>query len=355
MEEGEQAPRWRRRETPYQRWQKEEGIPVVAGSYVGDLYSTEVAPWPRIGQAGAFVNLADQEQDDGWVIEIAPGGQTEVLHHFFEASTYILTGHGATTFWQEGHPKQTVEWGRGSLFSPPLNCYYQHFNHDGQHPARMFTVTNAPMMINLMRSVDWVFGDSYVFADRYDGRENYFTDPGKRITKREWATNFVPDVRTFTLEDNPGRGIGNVRMGFAMAGNQLAAHMSEFPSGHYKQGHWHGVGAHVIILSGQGYSLLWFDGEERRKVDWKDGSVLSPKEGEWHQHFNTGQESSRYLAIRLGGLDTNWSSRAPAEAGFYSGIAYDHEDPAIYDLYASECTRNGAKVVMPRPNYVATG
>jgi len=93
-------------------------------------------------------------------------------------------------------------------------------------------------------------------------------------------------------------------MQFILANNQSVGHCSQFPPGTYKRAHRHGVGAHVIILDGQGYSLLWFEGEERRRVDWKDGSVISPKEWEYHQHFNTGPTAARYIAFRLGDLNT---------------------------------------------------
>ena len=123
--------------TPYDRWEVGEGIPTYTGAYVSDLYNCEVKPWARFGQKGAIANLAGQQQDDGWIIEIAPGGQTDPVHHMFEATYFVVSGQGATTFWQPGKPKQTVEWKEGSLFSPPLNAYYQHFNHDGQKPARL--------------------------------------------------------------------------------------------------------------------------------------------------------------------------------------------------------------------------
>ena len=136
-------------------------------------------------------------------------------------------------------------------------------------------------------------------------------------------------------------------MGFLLSNNQMPAHRSDFPSGTYKAGHRHGVGAHVIVLTGQGYSLLWFEGEERRKVDWTDGSVLAPKEGEFHQHFNTGPTPARYLAFTLAGLDLG---RAGQDGRPFQ-INYDDEDPAIYEEYQRECAKNGAKVVLPRPAY----
>ena len=55
-----------------------------------------------------------------------------------------------------------------SVFSPPLNCYYQHFNLDGQSPARLFSVTHCPTVINsigeVLSSTDFVFNNSYVFT-----------------------------------------------------------------------------------------------------------------------------------------------------------------------------------------------
>lgn len=338
------------RASPYQLWLQGEGIPSHRGSYLESLYTAEVKPWARVGQNAAFVNLADQEADDSWILEIAPGGKTEPLHHMFEAGVFVVEGRGATTFWQAGKPKQTVEWQRGSIFSPPLNCAYQHFNLDGQRPARLFSVTNAPMVINLYRNPDFAFNCDYVFEDRYAGENDYFSARGEQVEEQLWKTNLVPDIRAFTLKEQPTRGFGNLRMGFLLANNQMAAHCSDFPAGSYKAGHRHGVGAHVIVLDGEGYSLLWFEGEERRRVDWRDGSVLSPKAHEYHQHFNTGSTPARYLAFRLGALDPG---RLAGEAGGGAPdqIEYEQEDPAVYEMYAEECAKQGAKVVLPRPAY----
>lgn len=342
-----------RAQTPYQQWQQAEGIPVNRGSYVDNLYTLELGPWARTGQKGAFVNLAGQEEDDAYVLEIAPGGRTEVLHHLFEETIYVLEGRGTTAFWSasDSSKKQTVEWQRGSLFSPPINCHHQHFNLDGRHPARMFAVTNAPMLINIFRSPDFVFGDSYPFTERYDGSEGFFRDPGRFAGVNLWQTNFVPDVRGFGLEEHGNRVPGDMSMQFHLANNQMRCHLSEFAPGLYKRAHRHGAGAHVVILTSEGYSLLWLEGEERRKVDWKDGSVLSPMAMEYHQHFNTGPTAARYLALRLGELDTRRRQGLSYDEREIDGIPYDEEDPTIYDQYVEECAKNGAEVVLTRPAY----
>jgi quercetin dioxygenase-like cupin family protein len=345
MSETQTSRRGVRRGSPYQQWQQGEGIPVYRGAYIENLYTLALAPWSRMGQNGAFVNLAEQEADDAYVVEIAPGGQTAVQHHFFEATVYILSGRGATTLWQEGGKKQTLEWQQGSIFSPPLNCSYQHFNLDGEQPARLFAVTGAPTMMNLVRNPHFIFHCPYAFTDRYGGQDDYFTSPGHRdeTRAREWVTNFIPDIRAFHLDENDPRGLGSFRMGFTLGGNQMVGHSSGWPPGTYLYGHRHGPGAHVVILEGQGYSLLWFEGEPRQQVYWQDGSVLSPQDWQYHQHFNTGPGPVRYVAFRMGDLD-------PRKPGAPDQIGPDQEGPAIYAQYVAECAKNGVQVTMPPPN-----
>src|SRR5437867_3159393 len=216
-----------RRQSPYQAWQQSEGIPINHGSYIMDLHEVPVAPWARFGQRGAFANLGAQEKLDTYVLEIAPGGETKVARHCFEVSIYVLSGRGATTIWLPGKEKQTVEWQRGSIFSPPLNTFYQHFNLEGQTPARLFAMTTAPRMINLFRTPDFVFNAQYVFSDRYNAQDNYFTDPGEHLGWRQYRTNFIPDIRAFKLDDYSQRGAGGNNMHFTLANNSVGGHVSE--------------------------------------------------------------------------------------------------------------------------------
>ena len=79
-----------------------------------------------------------------------------------------------------------------------------------------------------------------------------------------------------------------------MAKNNSRAHISEFPVGTYKKAHRHGPGAHLLILSGEGFSMLWQEGTEYRKAPWKvGGMVIVP--ATICSHF--GATRARYLAI----------------------------------------------------------
>ena len=125
----------------------------------------------------------------------------------------------------------------------------------------------------------------------------------------------------------------------------MNSHISQFPVGTYKKAHAHGPGAHVIILSGEGYSLMWPEGEEPRRYDWEVGTLIVPPNIWFHQHFNTGTTPARYLAFKHEGVAVRnaqgvpkaWISRRVGG----DQIDYADEAPAVRKTFAEALARHG--------------
>ncbi len=342
----------------YREWQVQEGVPVVTGFYVEDLGTLELAPWPRKGGLGAFVNLEGTGGvNDMQLLEIPPGGASNPGRHMYEAMAYVISGRGSTAVWYDEARKQTFERGTGSLFAIPLNACDRLFNASGSRPARLAFVTNAPTVMNLFHSQQFIFDNPFVFKDRFSGEDGYFSGDGKlyrRSRNRVWDTNLVPDVRTIRLHEWKERGAGGRNVLLELAQNSMGAHISQFPVGTYKKAHRHGPGAHVVILDGVGYSTLWEEGQEPTRVSWKPNSVVVPPANWLHQHFNTGSEPARYLALKFTGrryfvLKDFAVGGDRADVSIKLGgvqLEYEDEDPAVHATFEAELARNGAKCRM---------
>ena len=340
------------RRTPfYDVWQEQEGIPIYRVFHVDNLATMELGPWNRFGGNGAFINLADSHITSAMMVEIPPGKSLHPVRHLFETWVFVVEGEGATMFEQPGYAKSTLRWKTRSLFGPPLNVRYQHRNLNAGRAARLLMVTNAPLTFNLYHNDKFVFDNPFVFGDRYKGEEDFFHLEPHYLGGRVVRLNFVPDTLEFQLIQWKLRGAGAKSFHLSMSDHTMAAHLSEFEVGTYKKAHRHGPGAHVIVLCGRGYSLLWQEGKERVRVDWKEGSMFSPPDGWYHQHFNTGSEPARYLALRRGG-----SPEHPLRIGLQASneergaeqIEYENEDPAIYAMFEEELRKNGVQIRQPR-------
>jgi quercetin dioxygenase-like cupin family protein len=343
----------------YEAYQRREGIPVVTGFAVEDLHTVEVRPWARRNALGTFVNLdGTGGTNDAYVLEIPPGGATEPQQQLYEEMVYVLDGNGSTQVWYDENKKVSFEWKAGSLFAIPVNARHRHFNGRGDQPARYLAVTNAPVVINLFHNLDFVFNTPFTFDDRFAGQDNYFDGEGKFMRayngRATLETNFVPDTHNIELQALAARGAGGRNISFELAHNTMAAHISEFPVGTYKKGHHHGPGAHVIILSGQGYSLLWPEGEAFRECIWRPGTIVVPPSGWYHQHFNSGAQPARYLALRWGSRRYDMGGAIRSEMGEShvdrklggAQIEYEDEDPQIHRIFEEKLAKSGAKCRM---------
>ena len=325
--------------TPYTRWVADEGLDIVDAMYVRNLHEVELKPWARRGGRGVFLNHdASRTSNDCYVCEIAPGRQLEPQRQLFEEMVYILDGRGSTVVWNDAGAKVSFEWKAGAIFAIPLNTWHQHFNGSGKDAARFVSVTNAPVILNAFGDVDFVFNTAHDFENRFAGETNYFANGGEQKGLL-LDTNFVADAINLPLVAAKERGAGGGHIRFSMAKGSMNSHISQFPVGTYKKAHAHGPGAHVIVLSGEGYSLMWPEGEAQQRFEWQEGSMIVPPNMWFHQHFNTGNAPARYLAFKAEGVSIRnaqgvpkaWISR---RVGGHQ-IDYADEAPQIREGFAA--------------------
>ncbi|HEX6549016.1 MAG TPA: hypothetical protein VF134_09775 [Candidatus Dormibacteraeota bacterium] len=340
---------------PYADWAAAEGVPVHTG-FGFDLTALETGDWPRLGARGALVHLEGRgDFVDCWLVELAPGRQTEPQRHLFEKVCYVIAGRGGTSIEVDGR-SHGFEWGTGSLFALPLNARYRHFNTSGREPARLAAVTSLPLVLKAFHNIDFVFDNPASFANRV-GEEGWFRGEGRlhpvRPGRHQWETNFVPDLRAFELQPWDKRGVGSANIKFVLADGTMHAHLSELAVGTYKKAHRHGPDFHIFPVTGHGYSLFWREGDaDYTRIDWRHGWVYAPPDQVFHQHFNTAPAPSRYLAVAYGSIRYPFS--ADKRGLFGDGvdrslsmggrqIEYEDEDPRIRQTFEAALRESGVE------------
>ncbi len=342
----------------YKRFVELEGVPLYEGSSLENLATLPLSDWERRGGKAAYTRLGDQERVSLQVIEIPPKGELKPEHHMYEAVMFVMSGAGATTIWQEGEPKRTVEWEKGSLLAIPLNAWHQEFNSSSEKPCRILFGTNMAQVINLYRNLDFVFNNPFSFKDRYGyamGAD--YADKGKHWNLRLFQTNFVADTGSFALDSWAEKGTRTSIMRLFMGNSGSQIHILEVSEGTYVTAHRHGPGAHVIVIGGEGYELMFMPGDEknperRRKVPLRPYGVIAPYLNEFHQHFNTGKGPLRQLAFKgweqspstitaRGTYDPMGAARSDNPYAYAFKLRYDSEDPSIREEYYRELEKKG--------------
>ena len=368
---------WPWTRTAYEEWIEREGIPIheTLGG-VADVTELPRQPWARTGGLGTFIQMRGTfEAERGiYVAEIPGGGALNPERHLYEEAIFVLRGRGLTEVWQEGEAKVTFEWGEGSVFAPPLNTWHRLINGT-KEPALFMAMTTAPSIMEYLPDTEFIFNSDHRFWDRLGKSAEYFA-PGEDRYWRGWSmlwrTNFIPDVREAFLYNHEKKVSGGVSLGYRMAGGFPVGHIAEWPVGRYHKAHYHGAGAVLLGLRGKGYVLLWpreigihpyQDGHEEEvvKIDWKPHSIYAPPDGWFHQHFSTGQEPARQVAIYGGRANHSDRPRVEGESAVYSKIRtwehisvtdggtlidYEDEDPDIRKRFEGALREEGVQCTM---------
>ncbi len=363
-------------QTTFLKWLDSEGVPVYNGFAIDDIAKVKVGPWKRYGINGALVYLEGAAGlTTGFVWELQPGQKSVPVHHLFDGRVIVLTGTGETRFWQDEGKVATAHWQAGTLFPLPLNVRYQFVN-TGSGPARLFAATNAPMVMDLMRNMDFLFNSAHTFRDRFDGNTDYFKpEPSEfKVSLKDSLgyavskTNLVPDVNTAKLYPaghgnletawREAGGSGTLNHHYSMAFDSLDSHVEEFQPAVYEIAHRHVGGAWLMYLNGHGYTLLWpmeagihpyadGHGDKVVRVDWHANTVFIPPTNWYHQHFNPSGTPARFIDL------VSFVSRVypPTAKVIFSEnptvISYEDQDPEINKIFESEVKKNGTRSNMP--------
>jgi gentisate 1,2-dioxygenase len=94
----------------------------------------------------------------------------------------------------------------------------------------------------------------------------------------------------------------------------LSTLFAEIPAGKRSGAHRHIYEETNYVLSGQGYSII-----EDQRYEWKKGDTLVIPVFAWHQHFNTGKETARFLvhSSRVAMESTGYVHTQQGEAADY--------------------------------------
>jgi hypothetical protein len=290
--------------------------------------------------------------------------------HLYEEFFYVVSGRGSTEVWQHDESRrQSFEWQAGSLFAVPLNAWHRLINSTSS-PALLLAVTTAPLTMDLFHNADFIFNNPIAFSDRYDGSSDYFSarepEQDEETGRFVYYTSVIPDIVNCEMPEDGARGPGFRYNPIEMADNTLCAHIGEFPSGHYSIAHAHFAGAVLVCLRGEGYTVTWpselgtrpyESGLEAfvKRQDYVPGGIVSPGTGWFHQHFSTGKEPLRQLAIRFGSfkrgtgfadIHLREGSNVDVKKGG-RGIQYRDEDPRIRQDYQEALRKSGVPFDMP--------
>ena len=350
----------------YDDWMDSRGVPVHRGFFVSDVRSAELEYWEERKAKTAFIQLAGQEGvSEARITEIQPGEMLPPYKMAIDEVVYVVSGRGVTNVWSDQAPTpRTFEWTDHAMFLIPHNHYRQFGNMQGEKPVRLLSYSYLPLAMSVVPDPGFFLNNPYAPpAGEYTARQDFYSEAkvisgggdGLRWGDVErqrayWYGNFFPDMRAWDkLDTLAQRGAGGKSVMVQFAGSDMSCHMSVFPKGTYKKAHRHGPGRVIIIPGGEGYSVMWQEGQEKVMVPWQEAALFVPPNKWFHQHFNLGAQDARYLAFHPPTQFHGYSEKLEDRAR--DQIEYPHEDAWVRQHFEEELGKRGLKSLMPEQAY----
>jgi gentisate 1,2-dioxygenase len=259
-----------------------------------------------------------------WINRI-PAGEEEGMgwktlghRHTVEAVIYVLQGNGHSIV-----AGVRYDWAPGDFISVPMFSWHRHLNA-GDEDFIYLAATTGPLSLALGLAVyeDERYPDYWMFGHKSESAlkslipgaddstrvstlaataakpanptdalyQEQLTFSGAEEARRR-ASRVSVDGAAVEFEKTP---MGRVRYiidpktGFLM--RVLGTLLAEIAPGKRSGAHRHMYEEVNYVIAGQGYSII-----EDRRYEWSEGDVLCIPVFSWHQHFNTGAGSARFL------------------------------------------------------------
>ena len=342
----------------YDRWLDSLDLPVHKGYFVDDLRTIDLGDWGERECRAAFLQLAGQEGvTESRVTEVPPGATLPRLRFALDESVYVVEGRGLTTVWQgESAAPRTFEWQKHSIFMLPRNSTHQITNTSGTDRALLLHYNYLPLAMGLAPEPEFYFNSPFQPPARLERGPDLYEPArasqvsGARGTRNVWFGNFFPDMQAWDqLDPFKGRGAGGHAVWIQFPDSPLWSHMSVFPAKTYKKAHRHGPGVVIVIPGGEGFSIMWAEGQEKVVIPWHEASVFVPPDRWFHQHFNVGETPGRYLAMHSPRFLNRASERIEDLAR--DQIEYPEEDAVVRQTFEAELAKRGLTTLMPEQAY----
>jgi oxalate decarboxylase/phosphoglucose isomerase-like protein (cupin superfamily) len=354
----------RRLQFTHDRWMDSLGLPIHSGYYIEDLRELELGRWEERGCDAAFVQLEGQQGiTETRVSEVPARGVLPPVRLAFDEVVYVVQGRGATTIWSSGGERKSFEWQENSMFLLPRHHFHQFSNTSGSRPARLLHYNYFPLLLSASPDPDAFISTNRGEAGepvRAIDLEELYAEPAQRVTSEQdvvwkrrqsvWVGSFFPDMSAWDkLHVSQNRGAGGRSVAMEFPGSEISCHMSMFPPQTYKKAHRHGPGRAIVIPAGEGYSIMWEEGKDKVIAPWKPGSLITPPNKWFHQHFNVGELPARYLAfhppMQFDGHAEKVEDRARDQ------IEYVDEDASVRQQFETQLDKRGLTSVIPEAAY----
>ena len=274
--------------------------------YCWNLNTLPLVDRPQLGDKAKILRVGGAGQLTQ-VIEIPPGRKTAWHGYGWEGEAlfYVLSGRGQTEYRgvTGGLPSNKYTWKRNSLFSIPVDHEMQHVNLDPNQPVRLLAVTGYA--INM-----YPFVEEELRSGRQNPAENA-EERARTLSTTTYPGHYVDDLREHPVSMREARGNRTAFFNLmSTAGHRTHpnVHISEL-TGPQAYAHKHGSQPMFVILKGSGYDI-WSEARDLKayeaavkagtahRAEYGTGTLCGVPGGpHWHQHFSTGTEPLRYLAI----------------------------------------------------------